>query len=396
MNILQIAPQIPLPLSDGGKVGIYNITKHLAELGHNITFLCFDRDKNLTDVSMLTSICNLETVTHSTDNRVLPAIINLFDTKPYNISKYYSNSVYDKLETIITKSSFDVVHVDHLHMAHYGVFCKERYGLPIVLREHNIESTIVMRYAATAKNTFIKKYLDLQYRRIFSYESRITQKYDVCAVITPDDEKRLLEMQPLAKTKIVPGGVHNMYFAGIDTNSIQPKTISFFGGFDWIPNQDALEWFLQKIMPIVIESEPEAKFFVIGKKVPPALKRYESKNVIFKGFVEDLKSEVQKYEVTIAPFRIGGGIRLKILESFAMRVPVVSTKVGCEGIECDHNKSIMIGDTEADFAQCILNLFSDKQLKTHITDKAYSIAKEKYTWHKVAMGFENIYKSIVK
>ncbi|MBI2428798.1 MAG: glycosyltransferase [Ignavibacteriales bacterium] len=393
MKILQIAPQVPYPLVDGGKVGIFNITKHLAQRGHEITLLCFKRDETA-DISELSKYCRIFIVPHSTKNSVFGLINNLFNETPYNISKYMSVEMEKYLRRLLSTNRFDIVHVDHLHMAHYGVLCKKEFDLPIVLREHNIESTIMERFAKTVKIPIVKMYLEIQRKRIEYYESKMTQEFDLCAVITDSDNRRLNRLQPLARTAVIPGGVGAQYFVGGNESQREPFTMSMFGGFDWIPNQDALTWFVEEMMPNVVKKYHQAKLIVIGKNVPRKIMKYESEHIVFRGFVADLKTEVQRYQMTLAPLRIGGGIRLKILESFAMKTPVVSTSVGCEGIECNDGKEILIGDTPDQFVQRIFQLFEDQKFRTSIAENAYNLALQKYTWERIAECFEKSYIQI--
>ena len=390
MNILQIAPQIPYPLLDGGKVGIFNITRHLAQRGHQITLLAFDREEHY-DPGPLPQFCEVIPVKHSTRNSLLGGFMNLFSGAPYNIAKYRSRMLEVMLKSLLTSRSFDVVHVDHLHMAHYGLMCKEMANLPIVLREHNIESTIVERFIETGSSLMLRVYLKEQVWRIRRYEAAMAAHYDACCVITEDDRKRLEELQPSVKARVVTGGVEAGYFAERPGNDVIPHSISFFGGLDWIPNQDAIHWFHDYIFPRIKEKYSDAKMYLIGKRPAHSIKALEGENVIIRGFVPDLLSEIRRYQVTVAPFRIGGGIRLKILESFAMRIPVVATTVGCEGILARHNEHLLIANTPEDFAGSVIRLFEDKALKERLTQHAFALAHERYRWEHVAEEFENVY-----
>lgn len=395
MKILQLAPQIPLPLSDGGKVGIFNITKSLAERGHSITLACFDRGE-ATDLTPLRKHCTLIGIRHSTQNSAAGMVRNIASNLPYNISKYYSDEMKQQVEKILKTGHFDIIHIDHLHMAHYGIYGRKLTGLPIVLREHNIESSILERYRDHTSNPFLKGYLNIQVKRIQNYETRMASLFNCCAVITPDDERKLKAMQPDAKTSVVPGGVESRYFLDEEAHMPVANSLVFFGGFDWLPNQDALRWFLRTVMPKLSKSFPKSVLTIVGKNVPGDLLSYASEQVVFKGFVEDLKSEIQKSSVVVVPIRIGGGIRLKILESFAMKVPVVSTSVGCEGIECLHGRDILIADTPEDFVLQIKKLFDDQGYQRSIADNAYALAKEKYSWEVVAEQLEKIYIECIK
>jgi glycosyltransferase involved in cell wall biosynthesis len=138
------------------------------------------------------------------------------------------------------------------------------------------------------------------------------------------------------------------------------------------------------------------RLFIVGKDVPRNVRGLHQSNVVVRGFADDLKEELQKYEVTVVPLRIGGGMRLKILESFAMRIPVVSTSIGCEGIACKDEEHLLIGDTEELFADQVVRLLNDNALKESIADKAYGLADAKYRWETIAQEFETTYQDVVR
>jgi len=394
LKILQLVPQVPYPLSVGGKVGIFNITKHLAMRGHRITMLAFDTDSPV-ETKPLEQYCELITVPHSNKNSSFRAFVNLFSKLPYNISKYQSPKFQSRLCQLLKERRFDIVHVDHLHMAQYGTFSKGKINMPIVLREHNVESVIMERFADLSSSFVVRRWLGVQLRRIRSFEAAQAARYDCCLVITEEDRKRLNTLAPSARAQVIPGGVEARYFKEPQRDTRLPVSVSFFGNFDWIPNRDAVLWFVQDIFPKIITKLPEATLYVIGKNIPPKIKALQSKNLIVRGFVPDLKEEAQKYQMTVVPLRVGGGIRLKILESFAMRVPVVSTSVGCEGISGNHNEHLLVGDTADEFAEHVVRLLEDEALRKRLVKKAYALAEKKYRWEDIAEQFEHIYVDVI-
>lgn len=393
VRILQVAPQVPYPPEDGGKVGIYNITKHLAERGHRITLFGFDRSPGA-DYSPLRRYCELVPVRHSTRNSALRAALNLFSDIPYNISKYRSRKLLDQLMEFTRDNTVDVVHVDHLHMAEYGVALKRRVGLPIVLREHNVESVIVERFAETAANPLVRSYARRQHGRILRYEAAMAGEFDACCPITPDDAGKLRAMSPRARLTVVPGGVDSSYFAPVDAARVVPGSIVFFGALDWLPNRDAVGWFLDEVFPLVLASVPSAMLTIVGKNAPPDIARRAGPNCVIRGYVDDLREEIQRHAVSIAPFRIGGGMRLKIIESFAMGVPVVSTAIGCEGIEARHGEHLLVGDTPESFAGHLAGLLADPSAGRRLGTNALRLATERYRWERVAEMLEEVYLGV--
>jgi len=394
MNVLQISPQVPFPLDDGGKVSIFNITKSLAERGHRITMLAFDfgQDHNY---DTLRKYCDLHTIPHSRENSFFGVLANAFSSLPYNISKYQSRKFARTLTELVDSKTFDVLHVDYLHMAGYGLLAKSRIGIPVVLREHDVQSTIMERYATTVSNPLLRLFLNTQVRKIRAYESKMLGSVDCCCAITEVDANRIRDLQPSANVTTIPAGVDSSMFDTTHSEGQIPESIVFFGGMNWIPNQDAVHWFVESILPRVIIGHPKVKFFILGKDPPPSIKNLESESIIVKGFVPDLHNELQKYRVAIAPFRIGGGLRIKIIECFALKIPVVSTSIGCEGIAAVNGKSIMIEDDVDKFARSIISLFEDDTLRTLLTKEAFNLVTSQYRWESVAEKFEQVYVDVI-
>lgn len=395
-RILQLCPQVPYPLSDGGKVGIFNITKHLARRGHRITMLALDRTPDV-DASPLEEFCKLIRIPHSNRNSIPAALMNLLSDEPYNISKYESKPYRQVLSNLVTRQPFDVVHVDHLHMARYGLFCKKHYNLPAVLREHNIESVIVERFAENARPAPLRFWAKAQARRIRSYEGLLASQYDACCAITQNDRDRLARLAPKAKIQVIPAGVDESLFASQagDNQKRIHDSIALLGSFDWFPNQDALDWFTKSILPRVRQLQPDVRLFVIGKGVSKDVLSQQNDRLVVRGFVPDLAEELSRYLVMVVPLRIGGGMRLKIVESFAMRIPVVSTSIGCEGIACHDGEHLAVADTEEGFASKVVQLLNDAALRTRLSENAFTLARTRYRWDTIAADFESVYNEVI-
>jgi glycosyltransferase involved in cell wall biosynthesis len=396
LNILQLCPQVPYPLSDGGKVGIFNITKHLAKRGHRVSVLALDRTPDV-DAAPFEQYCELIRIPHSNKNSIPAALMNLFSDEPYNISKYESQPYRKALSALLERKKFDVVHADHLHMARYGLTCKEQYNLPVVLREHNIESVIVERFAENARPAIVRFWANAQARRIRAYEGRLATRCDACCAITEDDRKRLEALAPGAKIRVIPAGVAEEFFTS-ETSARQspiPGSIAMFGSFDWLPNQDALRWFTKSILPKIVAVQPSAKLFVIGKGVSSDVLSMQSDRLVVRGFVEDLAKELGQYMVTVVPLRIGGGMRLKIVESFAMRIPVVSTTIGCEGIACRDGEHLAVADTEGGFAAHVVRLLNDANGRDRLVENAFRLVQSRYRWEIAAEEFEKVYQEVI-
>lgn len=396
MRILQLTPKIPYPPDDGGKIGIFGITKYLALRGHKITLLSITTfDQTTDDISGLSEYCKIESVTMDTANNYIDMFLNVFSSAPYTLSKYYGRPFLKKLNEVLARNQFDIVHVDHLHMAHYGKFIKECFDLPVVLREHNVESTIWERYYKEISNPFKKAYIFIQYKKVYKYESEMTSYFDRCFMITEEDKRRIERMNPKVKACVIPAGVNTSFFYPL-TLPIEPYSIVLVGAMDWLPNVEGTLWFIERVWPLVKQKEPHSKLYVVGKNPPEEIRNLTGEDIIVTGFVEDVREYMAKAAVFVVPLKTGGGMRVKILNALAMGKAIVSTSVGCEGIDVENGKNIYIADTELEFAKGILELLEDSDKREKLGEEGLKLIKEKYQWERIAEQIEKEYEKVLQ
>ena len=392
MRILQICPRVPYPLQDGGAIGIFNITKHLTMRGHQIQMVAFGKDK-AASINGLRQYCPLAIVQHQTANSRLGAILNIASPIPYTISKYHTDAMFRKLQELVAPSRFDIVHVDHLHMATYGVFLKERYGLPIVLRQHNLETAVMERFTRTQQSAWLRGYARLQHRKLLRYEPNLCEQFDRCVMITPEDERRLQMMSQRVRTIVIPAGVDLPSLAG--GVSEESPNILFLASLDWPPNVDGFLWFYENVLPLVRREEPEVQVSIIGKGQSPRLQQLKHPNVRFIGFVADVAPYLQAARVCIVPLFAGGGMRIKILEMLAHGKGVVSTSIGCEGIAAANGQELLVADDAKNFAEAVLAILRNQTLRLHLGRKARQLVEMKYLWPQIGTAFEGVYSQCI-
>lgn len=395
MTILQLTTKIPYPLDDGGKIGIYNITKHLALQGHKVTLLSFAPGQRA-DIGDLSQFAQVETVTHDERNSVLGALMSLSSTVPYTIGKYHATLMEQRVHRLLTDGDFDLIHVDHLHMAYYAVRAKEKFGLPIFLREHNFETAIWERFSETTRNPILKWYGRIQLEKMRRYEPQMAEKFDCCLMVTKQDEAKLRGASSRVKTAVVPAGVDVSHFEPGTNEFEEPNSILFLGSLDWLPNQDGFWWFYDSIFPRVVAKVPSARLLVVGKNPPSKLRRLSGPNLSVVGPVDDVRPYMRRSQVCVVPLRIGSGIRIKILEMFAMKKAIVTTSVGCEGIEVQNGRHLLVVDTEEAFAEATYRLLCDPDLRKSLGEAGRTLVCEHYRWERVVQELVSVYEETLQ
>ena len=399
MRILQLSPRVPFPLTDGGALGIFNITKNLAALGHEVHMVALSRT-GIEETDELERSCTLSVVQADTRTTRTGALAALFSRMPYTIKKYWQSHVARRILEIATEGKFDLVHADHLHMARYGHLVSDELGIPFAIREHNFESTIVQRFYQNQRNPLLRAYGYLEYKKLARYEKNMCGKADLNVMITEEDQSRLRSMDSAVKTVVVPAGVDIDFFRPARSipgdGPVPDLSILSVASMDWFPNVDAVLWFCDEVLPKILETHPSAVFQIVGRGVPDAVRAKASDNVKIIGFVDDVRDYMERALVMVVPLRIGGGMRLKILNALAMAKAVVSTPIGCEGIAVEDGVNISVAEEGAEFATRVSELLSDAALREKMGGSGLAFVRESHTWPKLIADLESEYTRLIE
>jgi len=164
---------------------------------------------------------------------------------------------------------------------------------------------------------------------------------------------------------------------------------------DWLPNEDAIRYFTEQILPRVKQEVPGVTLTVVGRNPYPGLLELSKRDpaVIVTGRVDDVRPYMEEASVYIVPLRIGGGTRLKIYEAMAMEKPIVSTSIGAEGLPVEDGQEIVLADTPQTFAGAIVKLIQQPNLANEIGKRAAAKVRQNFGWDKVAESFAAICES---
>lgn len=291
------------------------------------------------------------------------------------------------LDEVCERTPFDVVHIEHCFMAHY------RFP-PMaarVLDEQNVEYEIRSRTLAVVRPGARKVYDYLNHLKLRAEEQRAWRDTDACAVTSPNDEATIRDAFPSARTAVVPNAVDTEFLSPGSKRRVR-GTILFFGTLSYYPNHDGLLFFLRDVLPLVRRLYPSVRLHIVGASPPAELRRFEAPDVTFSGFVEDVRPHLERASVIIAPLRIGGGTRLKILEAMAMAAPVVSTSLGAEGIAVTHGREVLLADTAKTFAAEVVRVLRDDDLGAELGSAGRRLVEKSYDWRASARALEDLYR----
>lgn len=395
MHILWLKTELLHPVDKGGKIRTYNMLKELKR-DHRITYLTLD--DGLADAGarkQAEEYCHeLVCIQHQQRDKFTPGfygelLFNLVSTLPYAIKKYQSALMRREIIERARSGAFDVLVCDFLAPA---ANVPSELPCPTVLFQHNVEAMIWKRHYEVQSNPFKKAYLWGQWRKMRSFEKEMCRRFDcVIAVSAGDREQMRLEYSARAVFD-VPTGVDTNFFRPGGREKVSANNLVFTGSMDWLPNEDAIRYFTEQIMPRVKQTVPDLTLTVVGRNPYPALLDLSKRDssVIVTGRVDDVRPFMERAAVYVVPLRIGGGTRLKIYEAMAMEKAIVSTSIGAEGLPIRDGKEILLGDTPDSFAESVVRLIGDRALAQELGRQAAKTVREQFGWENVAERFGEI------
>jgi len=392
MNILIITTRLPYPMISGAKIRAFHILKALAER-HKVTLISFygsKTEERYFDIYKTLGVKLIPILNPAIDRQVglKELFYSLCSGLPLTVSKYRHAAMAEALAENIRTA--DVIHCEHMHMAEYLLDVQDK---PKVLDAHNVETQIAYRYSRCESNMLKKLVLYLNYRAMRNYEKKICAGFDMTLSVSLEDQNVLESEFGAGCVRLLENGVDVDYFSPVNMNiQALPKKLVFVGAMDWLPNSDGIKYFVKDILPIIKRDFPGIKLDVVGKDPPQDIRQLsDTEGIRVTGTVDDVRPYVHDSHIYVVPLRFGGGSRLKILEAFSVGIPVVSTSLGCEGIECVNEKDLLVADNPADFAASVISLLRNPEPCRMLTNNARTLAVNTYSWNVICKKLLNYY-----
>ena len=393
MKILWLKTELLHPVDKGGKIRTYQMLKEIRK-SHHVTYLTLDDGTADLDARQLAEEYAHEVITvpHATTAKFSPRFYvelagNVVSPFPYALQKYVSAGMRKAITEAVNKTRFDITVCDFLAPA---VNVPVGLAMGTLLFQHNVEAMIWRRHFEVATNPLKKAFFRHQWQRMFNYESAACNRFDGIVAVSKDDAETIRRHYGASNVRDIPTGVDTEYFSpGTKSNR---ANIVFTGSMDWLPNDDAIQWFTSEVLPLVRGSVPDISLTIVGRNPSASLRAICDRDpaVVVTGRVPDVRPYMDDASVYVVPIRIGGGTRLKIYEAMAMELPVVSTTVGAEGLPVEDGREILLRDDAGSFAEAIVKLLNDPAAARKLGSQAANSVRENYGWAKVADDFATV------
>ncbi|MCP4536082.1 MAG: glycosyltransferase [Chloroflexi bacterium] len=392
MNILMLTQVLPYPPDSGPKIKTYNVIKYLSQC-HRVTLASFVRGDQSEHVRQLERYCQAVHTVPMARNAVQDGLAmarSLFTGQPWMMVRDERKEMRALVDRLAAEQHFDVVHADQLNMGQYAERVSDAFK---VMDAHNALWLLYKRLWATMSPGPRKWLLGRDWRLLKSYEGRLMREFDAVLAVSPEDKAALQEAagQGVGAT-VIPIAIDTDEVKVVEREA-EPDHILHIGTMYWPPNIDAVNWFVREIYPLVRQQRPDVQFDVVGSRPSADLLALNDtgQRINVTGYVEDPTPYQQRAAVMIVPLLAGGGMRVKILQSLAEGIPIVSTTLGCEGIGVTNGEDILIADEPDDFAAAVLQILNDRALAQRLSHNGRRLAETRYDYRHVCVPLDQVY-----
>jgi glycosyltransferase involved in cell wall biosynthesis len=352
---------------------------------------------------------------------------------PVTVLNYTTREMARELERVLAAGDFQIVQVESIHLAAYLPVVRAARSRPAVILDwHNVESEIMSRYAERAPNFLRRAYARRTARQLAALEARALTDFDAHLTVSERDRERLFQLAPGARVHVVENGVATEHFAedsresgvwsleskasGLDSRLSTPdsrlptpdsrlltpesglpsRRVVFVGSMDYHANVDAVTHFAREVWPRLRERLPGLVFSIVGRAPAPEVRALAAQpGVEVTGTVADVRPYYRDALAAVIPLRVGGGSRLKILEAMAAGVPVVSTRLGAEGIDARDGVDIILAESADEFCDAVARLAEGDGARRELVAAGRALVRARYDWSSVGASLIKIYEEML-
>lgn len=397
MRILQLTNKPPCPPNDGSSIAMYNMAQGFIDNGADLTLLTINTKKHFkSDDSVFPEFrekSHYRSVYRDTDVSITGALMNLFSKQSYFASRFYFKEFEDALSKLLKEKEFEIVQLESIFMGEYIPIIRQHSKAKIVVRTHNIEHMIWQRMIANERNPVRKNYLALQNARLKVFEHKVLTSCDAIVPITDVDQK-YFEGWNISKPYF--SSPTGLLISNYKIDHLKEKVLSVFhfGSMDWMPNEEAVLWFVHSVWNKVIAKVPRATFHIVGRGISERIHSLNLPGVMVEGEAGSPEKAYHAYQIMVVPLLSGSGMRIKMVEGMAYGKAIVSTSTGAEGIAVSSGNNCILADTPEDFANAVIELLTDHEKNTFLQEQARAFVEKNFNNTALTGELLHFYKNL--
>lgn len=392
-----LTPYLPYPPSSGGQVRSYNLIKNLAKKNEITLFSLIKNDEEREYISELEKYCKKVKVFNRPPKPwTLKNILRTgFSGYPFLVIRNLSEEEKREVVKELALEKYDLIHAETFYVMPHIPQTK----IPILLVDQTIEFQVYQHFVKNKKNYFFKPFLYIDVFKIKFWELLFWKKADMVVAVSEADKEKMLDLVPKLKVRVVPNGAGEDLLSVWDKKRTHKFPIIFFqANFSWLQNVEAARHLVWNVFPLIKQKIKDAQCWIVGQSAKEKTGNLESESVkivdLENSDIQGVIDAYSKATVFVAPLEGPGGTRLKILGAMAAGVPVVTSKIGIEGIEAVNNRDVLVADNWEDMAEKVILLMKDKKLYSLIIESARKLVEQKYSYKSIANLLNEIYREV--
>ena len=397
MRLLLVYPYVPYPLNRGTYHRVFNLARELAR-HHEVDLFCLAAPEALEHLPVFTAFCRRAHF-HPFENAPWPKLFpqRLLNPAPTSVTHWTQPGVVPAVRNFAAAQEYDMIHFCDLVMWQYiaplsggapRVMDRSRVDLLFQTEELNVLNLGAKERLLRRENLW----------KLARYERHVARGLAATIVCGPDDEKfSRANIVPSAEIKVLANGVDETFFdrAKFPRQPAADPTILFCGAMDYSPNVSGLQWYFRECDALLRERLPSRRVLIVGKNPLPEVRALaEIPGVTVTGEVADVRPFYQQAWLQMVPLLIGGGTRLKIVESLCLGAPVVSTAIGAQGLDLRDGEHLRLADEPGDFARAIGDLLTDPTQRLRLAEAGRAQVLARYTWRQLGLELSNYYAAL--
>lgn len=385
--------EFPFPMTSGKRIRTWNLLSRLKDR-HHLTYIAYQGDSQETSAAV--DYLNQQGVETVVVPRTLPKksgpafygrlLANLWSPRPYSVDSHDSPELRAAINERTRRGDVDLWHCE---WTPYAAALSEVTDIPWIVVGHNVESLIWERYTQNERNLLKRWYMHQQWKKYERFEKQVFCDASDVVLVSRQDAELARQRFAAPNVNVVDNGVDVDFFKP-NLSARDPRKALFLGSLDWRPNQDAVRQMLDSIIPAVHAVLPDTVFSIVGRKPPEWMRERaaKTKNVELHGDVPDTRPYLHEAAIMIVPLRIGGGSRLKILESLATELPVVSTRIGAEGLELSPQAHFTQVETVDEIAGALIDGLQNRSSMEEQAHRGRARVLQRFDWNNLATRLE--------
>ncbi|HKG43299.1 MAG TPA: glycosyltransferase [Gaiellaceae bacterium] len=380
MRVLFLTCHLPYPPVSGGRVREYELLRRLVVVADvHVCAVSKTYEDDLAAAPSLADACASVSVHRARAGT---------DDLPAQLRRHCAADASLRVRELLDE--VDLVHVEGFYLMHH---VPERSPVPVLLVEQNVEYSLWAQRVAVAGGWAQQRAAFREFRETRVHEVESWRRADLCAAVTEDDRDAMLRAAPALDVRVVPDGFDHLGAPPGERPEPRPELV-FVGNFAYEPNADAARWFCGEILPRVRWRVPAARALLVGNAPPPEVLELGCDHVEVTGRVPSVADHLDRAAVVVSPLRVGGGIKVKVLEALCRGKAIVSTSVGVQGLGPHAWHAIEVADDPARFAEACARLLLDRESRRSLERRATRLAETLPTWDEAAATLLDCYHEL--